>query len=58
MILLLAASKLIRNDKEFQRLVRDLEMEVAKTPLISKRMNRHGTMKVRLANTYHSVRIT
>jgi NTE family protein len=28
--LLLAASKLIRNDKEFQRLLRDLETEAAK----------------------------
>ena len=33
--LLLAASRLIRNDKEFQRLLRDLETEAAKTPLIS-----------------------
>jgi NTE family protein len=33
--LLLAASKLLRNDKDFQRLLRDLEMEAAKTPLIS-----------------------
>jgi NTE family protein len=33
--LLLAASQLIRNDKEFQRLLRDLEKEAAKTPLIS-----------------------
>ena len=31
--LLLAASKLIRNDKEFQRLLRDLEVEAANTPL-------------------------
>ncbi|HEX8749696.1 MAG TPA: patatin-like phospholipase family protein, partial [Nitrospira sp.] len=35
--LLLAASKLIRKDKEFQRLLRDLETEAAKTPLISQR---------------------
>lgn len=35
--LLLAASKLVRNDKEFQRLLRDLETEAAKTPLISRR---------------------
>jgi NTE family protein len=35
--LLLAASKLIRNDKEFQRLLRDLETEAAKTPLISRK---------------------
>ncbi|MBA5866219.1 MAG: patatin-like phospholipase family protein [Nitrospira sp. CR1.3] len=33
--LLLAASKLIRNDKDFQRLLRDLEEEAARTPLIS-----------------------
>ena len=33
--LLLAASKLIRDDKEFQRLLRDLEEESATTPLIS-----------------------
>lgn len=33
--LLLAASKLLRNDKDFQRLLRDLETEAAKTPLIS-----------------------
>ncbi|BFU95906.1 MAG: conserved membrane protein of unknown function [Nitrospira sp.] len=33
--LLLAASKLIRNDKDFQRLVRDLEVEAAKSPIIS-----------------------
>jgi len=33
--LLLAASTLIRNDKEFQRLLRDLEEDAAKTPLIS-----------------------
>lgn len=33
--LLLAASKLIRNDKDFQRLMRDLEIEAAKTPVIS-----------------------
>ncbi|BCA53813.1 lipoprotein [Nitrospira sp. KM1] len=33
--LLLAASKLIRNDKDFQRLLRDLEEEAAKTPFIS-----------------------
>jgi len=33
--LLLAASKLIRNDKDFKRLLRDLEEEAAKTPLIS-----------------------
>jgi len=31
--LLLAASKLIRNDKEFHRLLRDLEAEAANTPL-------------------------
>ena len=37
--LLLAASKLIRKDKEFQRLLRDLETEAAKTPLISQRMD-------------------
>jgi len=35
--LLGAASKLIRNDKEFQRLLRDLETEAAKNPLISQR---------------------
>jgi len=35
--LLLAASKLIRNDKDFQRLVRDLEIEAAKSPIISGR---------------------
>ncbi len=35
--LLLAASKLVRTDKEFQRLLRDLETEAAKTPLISRR---------------------
>jgi len=35
--LLLAASKLIRNDKDFQRLVRDLEIEAAKSPVISGR---------------------
>ena len=33
--LLLAASTLVRNDKEFQRLLRDLEEDAAKTPLIS-----------------------
>jgi NTE family protein len=33
--LLLAASKLLRNDKDFQRLLRDLETEAAKIPLIS-----------------------
>ena len=33
--LLLAASKLIRNDKDFQRLLRDLETEAAATPLVS-----------------------
>jgi len=32
--LLLAGSKLIRNDKDFQRLVRDLEVEAAKHPII------------------------
>jgi len=34
--LLRAASTLIRNDAEFQRLLRDLETEAAKTPLISR----------------------
>ena len=33
--LVLAASKLVRNDKDFQRLLRDLETEAAKTPLVS-----------------------
>ena len=33
--LVLAASKLLRNDKDFQRLLRDLETEAAKTPLVS-----------------------
>ncbi|MET0514307.1 MAG: hypothetical protein ABW047_03130, partial [Nitrospiraceae bacterium] len=33
--LVLAASTLIRNDKDFQRLLRDLETEAAKTPLVS-----------------------
>ncbi|HJR76850.1 MAG TPA: patatin-like phospholipase family protein [Nitrospiraceae bacterium] len=37
--LILAASKLIRNDKDFQRLLRDLETEAAKTPLVSQRMD-------------------
>ena len=37
--LILAASKLIRNDKDFQRLLRDLEAEAANTPLISQRMD-------------------
>lgn len=32
-----AASKLVKHDKEFQRLLRDLETEAAKTPLISRR---------------------
>jgi NTE family protein len=30
--LLLAASRLLRNDKEFQRLLRDLEAEAAANP--------------------------
>ncbi|HJT20273.1 MAG TPA: patatin-like phospholipase family protein [Nitrospira sp.] len=34
--LLLAASKLLRHDKDFQRLLRDLEAEAARTPLISR----------------------
>jgi NTE family protein len=33
--LLQAASKLVRNNKDFQRLLRDLEEEAARTPLIS-----------------------
>jgi NTE family protein len=33
--LLRAASKLVRNDKDFRRLLRDLEEEAARTPLIS-----------------------
>ena len=39
--LLLAASKLLRNDKDFQRLLRDLETEAAKTPLISNTSSRN-----------------
>jgi hypothetical protein len=35
--LLLAASKVLRKDKDFQRLLRDLETEAALTPLISNR---------------------
>ncbi|SLM48376.1 conserved membrane protein of unknown function [Nitrospira japonica] len=35
--LLLAGSKLIRSDKDFQRLVRDLKIEAAKAPIISRR---------------------
>ena len=39
--LLLAASKLLRNDKDFQRLLRDLEAEAAKTPLNSNTSSNH-----------------
>jgi len=39
--LLLAASKLLRNDKDFQRLLRDLETEAAKIPLISNNSSSH-----------------
>jgi NTE family protein len=38
--LLQAASKLVRNNKDFQRLLRDLEEEAARTPLIS---SAHGS---------------
>ena len=37
--LIQAASKLLRNDKDFQRLRRDLETEAAATPLVSQSVN-------------------